>query len=105
MQKCQNEEYLAVISGKNLIAAEQKINQLFVFKKTKMARDKPIFEKVGWVMLKDIPEYFTQCSMKFHFVNDLRTTERRELIFANIREIFKLNWETKKITKIYEIKT
>ena len=26
MQKCQNEEYLAVISGKNLIAGEQKIN-------------------------------------------------------------------------------
>jgi hypothetical protein len=33
MNKCQNEEYLAIISGKNLIAAEQKINQLFVFKR------------------------------------------------------------------------
>lgn len=32
MNKCQDEEYLAVFSGKNLIAAEQKINQLFVFK-------------------------------------------------------------------------
>lgn len=26
IQKCQNEEYLAVISGKNLIAGEQKAN-------------------------------------------------------------------------------
>lgn len=33
IQKCQNEEYLAVISGKNLIAGEQKTNQLFIFTK------------------------------------------------------------------------
>ena len=30
---CQNEEYIAVISGKNLIAGAQKINQLFIFRK------------------------------------------------------------------------
>ena len=30
---CQNEEYIAVVSGKNLVGGAQKINQLFVFRK------------------------------------------------------------------------
>lgn len=33
MAKSQDEEYLAVISGKILIMNEQKTNQLFIFKK------------------------------------------------------------------------
>jgi hypothetical protein len=33
IQKCQNEQYLAIVSGKNLIMNEQKINQLFIFKR------------------------------------------------------------------------
>lgn len=32
IQTCQNEEYIAVISGKRLIGNEEKINQLFVFR-------------------------------------------------------------------------
>ena len=32
IQKCQNDEYIAVISGKRLIGNEEKINQLFVFR-------------------------------------------------------------------------
>lgn len=108
LQKCQNEEYLAVISGKNLIGAEQKINQLFVYKLKGMQDGSPRFEQVGWVMLKNIPEYFTQCSLKFHFVNVPGTTDRQELIFANIKEIFKLKWkdmnnESYEVTSIYKI--
>lgn len=37
IQKCQNEMYLAVISGKNLIANEQQTNQLMIFR---VQRDK-----------------------------------------------------------------
>ena len=43
MQKCQNEVYIAVISGKNLIRNEQVANQLFIFKK----RDKSDKEPEG----------------------------------------------------------
>lgn len=57
MQKDQNEEYLAVISGKNLIANEQKTNQLFVYKRTHNnnpdERDK--FEFLNRIVIKDIP--------------------------------------------------
>lgn len=75
MQKCQNEEYLAIISGKNLIAAEQKINQLFVFKRKEKDDGTNEFEQCGWVVLKDIP-MFTQVSMDFHFKVEKGTTER-----------------------------
>lgn len=102
MAKCQNDEYLAVISGKNLIGAEQKINQLFVFRK-KVENGQVNFVQQGErVLLRDMPN-FTQCSMKFHFVNNKDTVERNEIIFANIKEIFKLNFITKEITQIYKI--
>lgn len=32
MKKCENDQYLAVLTGKNLIKEEQIINQLFIFK-------------------------------------------------------------------------
>lgn len=35
MQKCQDEEFLGIVSGKVLIMNEQKTNQLFIFKKIK----------------------------------------------------------------------
>lgn len=33
IQKCSKQEHLAVITGKNLIMAQQKFNQLYLFKK------------------------------------------------------------------------
>lgn len=39
LQKCQNEKYIAVISGKKLIGNEEKINQLFIFKYVEGSRD------------------------------------------------------------------
>lgn len=35
MQKCQDEQVLAIITGKILIMNEQKTNQLFIFKRVK----------------------------------------------------------------------
>jgi hypothetical protein len=57
MQKCQNEEYLAVVSGKILIMNEQMTNQLFIFKRprgpdNKLAREFVLDCKVK---LRDIP--------------------------------------------------
>ena len=33
IQKCQNETYLALLTGKKLIMSENKANQLFIYKK------------------------------------------------------------------------
>lgn len=105
MQKCQNEKYLAVISGKNLIGAEQKINQLYVFKVQEDEVDGvPVFTKVGWVMLKEHPDYFTRTSMKFQFANIPGSIDRNEIIFANTEKIFKIDWNTKNFKDIYTFK-
>ena len=67
MTKSQDEEYLAVISGKILIMNEQKTNQLFIFKKERGQNgeiDK--YVQCNRVVLKDIP-FFKQVCMKFHF--------------------------------------
>ena len=54
MVKSQDETLLAVISGKKLIKNEQKINQLFIFKRIK---DKPHdrFEQTNRIVLRDFP--------------------------------------------------
>lgn len=96
MNKCQDEEYLAIISGKNLIAAEQKINQLFVFKRKGGDNDDDDdveFEQIARIKLKDIAE-FTQVSMDFHFKTNANTKEKSEILFAKIDKIFTLNFNT-----------
>jgi hypothetical protein len=71
MQTCQNEEYLAIISGKNLIMNEQKINQLFIYKRKKstVVGVKDSFEFETRIVLKDI-------EMQFYFQHN--TTKERE---------------------------
>ena len=64
MSVCQN--YVAVMSGKNLIKKEQKINQLFIFKKK---ATKVEFELIKRIIVKDKPEFPKTC-MQFYFEND-----------------------------------
>ena len=67
IQKCQNEEYIAIISGKNLILSEQKPNQLFIYKRERKGNgQRDEFVKAHWVMVKDI-DIFQQVCMNFHF--------------------------------------
>jgi len=61
MQICQDDEYLAVISGKILIMNEQSCNQLFIFK-----RVEDNFEVDMKIKLLDLPEFNRVC-MKFQF--------------------------------------
>ena len=61
MQICQDDEYLAVISGKILIMNEQSCNQLFIFK-----RVEDNFEVDLKIKLLDLPEFNRVC-MKFQF--------------------------------------
>jgi hypothetical protein len=101
MTKSQDEEYLAVISGKILIMNEQKTNQLFIFKKEKGqngAIEK--YNQVNKVVLKEI-EFFKQVCMKFHFkpaLNGVTDT----IIFAKIDCIFEMNFKTDVINTIFQ---
>lgn len=76
IQKCQNDRYIAVITGKNLIRQEQKFNQLFLFRRN----EKDTFDRFDRIILKDIPE-FKKVSMDFYFVNG-PGLERESLMFA-----------------------
>lgn len=93
MKKCQNEQYLAIISGKILIMNEQKTNQLFIFKRIKShgedGRDK--FEQVHRHIVKDLPIFQKVC-MDYHFKYD-DSMERDTIIFCKIDEIFELKFK------------
>jgi hypothetical protein len=102
IQKCQNDEYIAVISGKRLIGNEEKINQLFVFRYVEGSNPAK-FEKVTRVLLKEMPE-FTQTCMNFHFENIKDTKERSKIIFAKKNQIFSLDFMRTKISILYQFK-
>jgi len=63
-----NEQFFAVISGKNLIGNAQKCNQLFVFERNKPEEEhkRDNFKFLQRVVLKDIPG-FTNVCMRFYF--------------------------------------
>ena len=101
MVKSQDEEYLAVVSGKILIMNEQKTNQLFIFRRQKNALGgQNKFEQIHRVVLKDI-EMFKQVCMKYHFKpssNGVTDT----ILFAKIDCIFEMNFTTSAITTVYK---
>jgi hypothetical protein len=66
IQKDQDEQYLAIISGKILIMNEQFTNQLFIYKREKSNSGVDRFEFKERVLIKEM-EIFTQVCMKFHF--------------------------------------
>jgi hypothetical protein len=104
IQKCQNEQYLAIISGKNLIMNEQKINQLFIFKReaNKNPSKKDEFKFFNKTILKDIP-IFKQVSMQFQFVNS-SSKDRDSILFAKIDQLFTLNFNTGEVSMLYKFK-
>lgn len=101
MQKCQNEEYIAVISGKILIMNEQKTNQLFILKRQRNQNgERDTFVQYKRVLLKDLAE-FRQVSMNFHF-KQTSGVVKNTLIFAKIDKIFELNFETEQLQVIHK---
>ena len=98
LQCCQTDEYLAIVSGKNLIMNEQKQNQLFIYRRQP---DGEYGNFIHRVVLKDI-EHFKQVSMNFHFRIIPGTSERKEILFAKIDEIFALNFTNESITTLYK---
>jgi hypothetical protein len=64
IQKSHCEESLAIISGKNLVMNEQKLNQLFIFKRQTIYETQDhtdIFTLYKRVILKDIPIFDRVC--------------------------------------------
>lgn len=92
IKKCQDEEYLAIISGKILIMNEQKTNQLFIFKRTRTGEERDKFIQSNRVVLKDIP-IFSQVCMNFHF-KLCNSKEKNTILFCKIDQIFEMNFET-----------
>ena len=58
MRKSNCETFIAVMSGKNLIKKEQKINQLFIFKKKVQSVEFELFKRI---VVKDIPIFNKAC--------------------------------------------
>ena len=107
MQKCPNEEYIAIVSGKILIMNEQQTNQLFIFKRVKSGspnkKDKFILHKR--IILREI-EIFKKVCMKFHFkTTGTKNAKMDTIIFCKQDCIFELNFDEedkdKQITVIY----
>jgi hypothetical protein len=68
MQLSNDENYIAVVSGKNLVMDEQKPNQLFIFRRIRNQNtdDHDVFKLFKRVVIKDNPQ-FNKISMQFHF--------------------------------------
>lgn len=96
MQKCPNEEYLAIISGKILIMNEQQTNQLFIFKRVRennpKVKDKFVLHKR--IVLREI-DIFKKVCMSYHFkTSNTKNAIMDTIIFCKQDCIFELNFET-----------
>lgn len=102
IQTCQNEEYIAVISGKRLIGNEEKINQLFVFRYIKDSVPAR-FKQEYRIILKDKPEFKNTC-MQFFFENVRGTKDRTNIIFVKKDQIFSLDFINDRINTVYKFR-
>jgi hypothetical protein len=89
MAKSLDESYLAVVSGKNLVMKQQKVNQLFVFRKD----DQGDFQLNKRVVLKDYPEFEKVCMQFFFREGDLEPgKEPHQIIFVKATKILQVNF-------------
>ena len=77
LQKSECENFLAVISGKNLIMREQKANQLFIFIRQE-GTDYKLYKRI---VVKEIP-VFTKVCMQFYFEHTHGDEPPSSLIFV-----------------------
>ena len=89
MCKSLDESYLAVVSGKNLVMKQQKVNQLFVFKKD----PKGDFNLHKRVVLKDYAEFEKVCMQFFFREGDLPAgMEPHQIVFVKATKILQVNF-------------
>ena len=102
MQKCQDEEYLAIISGKILIMNEQKTNQLFIFKRVKSNGEIDKFEQINRIVVKEM-DIFEKVCMNYHFkAGSKGNKEKDTIIFCKQTEIFEMNFMTSECMTRYK---
>lgn len=70
IEKSKDENYIAVITGMNLVKGAQSQNQLFIYKRNpnKELDDLELFEQYKWIKIKEIPQ-FDKVVMEFFFKN------------------------------------
>jgi hypothetical protein len=94
--KSKDENWLAVISGKNLVMNQQKQNQLFIFTRS---NDNFVLHKR--IIIKELP-IFTKVTMQYFFKNF--NDEPDTIIFVKQKHIFTFNFNEEKIEILYEFK-
>ena len=109
MQLCQNEQYLAVLTGLKLINNKNQINQCYIFKRVKGSCDKDdTWKQEKRCVIKDYQEdqriYFMSVCLVFYFQNNSKR-EKQKLIFANTSGIFSLDFNSESIEEIYKFAT
>ena len=92
-----------MVTGKNLIMAQQKFNQLYLFQK-KQSSDGGMdtFQQVSRTILKENPAFVKVCT-EFHFV-DSKAQDRDKILFTNRDSVFILNINTGDISVLYKFK-
>jgi hypothetical protein len=98
--KCQNEEYIAVLSGKHLVREEHLLSQLFVYRKN--TKKKKVTWDLKHKVILQVLDMFTQVSSTFYFCNNPDSIEREQLIFSKMDCIFALNFVTREIDVVYK---
>jgi hypothetical protein len=89
-----DEQLLACFSGRNLVMRQQKINQLFVLKKTGDS-----FEIWKQILVRDEPMFDKVC-MQFHFRRDMPQTA---VIAVRKDCVFEYNYVAKTSEVIYRL--
>ena len=104
MVKSEDENYIAIISGKNLVMNEQKQNQLFIFKRKPAITDFDYddYEQYKRIVIKDIP-IFKKVVMQYYFKITKRGKPPDSLVFARSDMIFELDYESHTVTKVYQM--
>jgi hypothetical protein len=104
MQVSQKEDYLAVISGKNLVINQQKANQLFVFRRIvniSTTNEPDTWSLIQRIVIKDLPEFDKIC-MQYHFKIAKGGKDPTHLIFARQEKIFTLDFNTEAVHTLCE---
>tara|TARA_B110000285_G_C15117245_1_gene614851 strand:+ start:1192 stop:1995 length:804 start_codon:yes stop_codon:yes gene_type:complete len=102
MQKSDDEKYLAVIAGKNLVMNEQKHNQLFIF--IKGDKKSTEFKQHTKLSVSSMSFFDNVCTV-FYFKNDPMAKKINTIIFSKKDSIFEMNFDTKKTNTLYKFKT
>ena len=101
ISKC--EQFVAVVTGKNLVKNEQKQNQVQIMKRRPSEsgdESEDTFELYKRIIVKDIP-LFIKVVMQYYFKNAVGGGPPDSLIFAKKDIVFELNFETEAITTIH----